>query len=235
MTSDDWKEVQKRLIKLGFNPGLIDGIRGRQTTNAVKAFQSSRGLLADGIVGPKTRTALFGEPAPGTMPKFDDTPWFDEANRLIGTREIAGPKSNEVIMAFAEGINIDYSGDDVPWCGLFVGHCVGSSLGEEPLPANPLGARNWLQFGEACEPQLGAILVFWREKKSGFKGHVGFYHGEDTSNFHVLGGNQSDAVNVMKVGRDRLLGARWPLTGGPQSGRKVQGAGDVPATGGNEA
>lgn len=235
MNSEDWSNVQKRLVKLGFNPGPIDGIRGRQTTSAVKKFQASKGLLDDGIVGPKTLAALFGEPAPGTTPKFDEMPWFEEAKRLIGTKEIAGPKSNEVIMGFAEGIDFDYANDDIPWCGLFVGHCVGSTLGGEPLPANPLGARNWMQFGEACEPQLGAILVFWREKKSGFKGHVGFYHGEDAKDFHVLGGNQSNAVNVMKVDRGRLLGGRWPLTGGPPSGKKVEGGGGVPSTGGNEA
>jgi uncharacterized protein (TIGR02594 family) len=227
MTPDDWKNVQRRLMKLGFNPGPIDGIRGRMTVGAVKRFQESRGLVADGIVGPRTRAALFGPEAPGERPATDDMPWYAEAIRLVGTREIAGPKSNEVILAMADTIDIDYSGDDIPWCGLFVGHCVGATLGDEPLPANPLGARQWLRFGEDCTPQVGAILVFWRGKKNGWQGHVGFYHGEDTTHYHVLGGNQSDSVNVMRIDRKRLLGARWPMTAGRPLGLVAEGDNDV--------
>lgn len=234
MTEDDWKSVQRRLIKLGFNPGPIDGIRGRQTTNAIKRFQSSRGLVSDGIVGPNTSGALFGPSPTGKRPSFDSMPWYEEAKRLIGVREVAGPGNNPTIMEFAEGIDIDYDNDDVPWCGLFVGHCIGSMLGDEPLPANPLGARNWLKFGESCDPQIGSVLVFWRGKKSGWKGHVGFYHGEDANNYHVLGGNQSNSVSVMRVKRNRLLGARWPLTAGPPTGTTAEGGSDVPSTGGNE-
>jgi uncharacterized protein (TIGR02594 family) len=104
---------------------------------------------------------------------------------------------------------------------------VGSALGDEPLPANPLGARNWMNFGVDCDPQLGAILVFWRGSKNGWKGHVGFYHGEDSGHYHVLGGNQSNSVNVMKLTRSRLLGARWPVTAGQPSGQKVAGAAHI--------
>ena len=50
--------VQARLRDLGFDPGPIDGIRGPRTEAAVRAFQHSRDLVVDGIVGPKTRTAF---------------------------------------------------------------------------------------------------------------------------------------------------------------------------------
>ena len=55
-------------------------------------------------------------------------------------------------------------------------------------------------------------IVFWRGKRDGWKGHVGFYAGEDADAFHVLGGNQGNAVSIVRIGRDRLLGARWPST-----------------------
>lgn len=64
--SGDVADVQRALLAAGFNPGPIDGKPGPQTTAAVKAFQKSRSLTVDGIVGPETRNALFG--TNGTAP-----------------------------------------------------------------------------------------------------------------------------------------------------------------------
>jgi putative chitinase len=50
--------LQKQLKKFGFNPGKIHGDFGPATRAALIAFQKSRGLLADGIAGPRTLTAL---------------------------------------------------------------------------------------------------------------------------------------------------------------------------------
>ncbi|WP_148269918.1 PGRP and LysM peptidoglycan-binding domain-containing protein [Desulfitobacterium dehalogenans] len=52
------KELQSLLIAQGFRPGAIDGIFGSRTQAAVIAFQKSRGLVQDGIVGIRTWTAL---------------------------------------------------------------------------------------------------------------------------------------------------------------------------------
>ena len=43
---------------MGFNPGPIDGIFGSKTTGAVKEFQKSKGIKADGIVDQKTWKAF---------------------------------------------------------------------------------------------------------------------------------------------------------------------------------
>ncbi len=50
--------LQMLLEKTGLSPGPIDGIFGPATHGAVVQFQVRRGLDADGIVGPKTWTAL---------------------------------------------------------------------------------------------------------------------------------------------------------------------------------
>ena len=51
-------EVQQLLGQAGHSPGPIDGIFGSLTETAVRAFQTARGLLADGVVDQATRDAL---------------------------------------------------------------------------------------------------------------------------------------------------------------------------------
>lgn len=52
--------IQNRLRALGFFTARSTGYYGPITRQAVKAFQRSRGITADGVVGAKTRSALFG-------------------------------------------------------------------------------------------------------------------------------------------------------------------------------
>lgn len=54
----DVKALQETLKKHGFNPGQADGDFGPATKAAVIAFQRGEGLLADGVVGPRTQHAL---------------------------------------------------------------------------------------------------------------------------------------------------------------------------------
>jgi len=52
---DEVKSFQEFLIGLGFLPeGEADGIAGRKTILALKSYQASSGLVADGVGGPKT-------------------------------------------------------------------------------------------------------------------------------------------------------------------------------------
>lgn len=48
------KDLQEALKALGLQPGPIDGIFGKRTEDAVKAFQNLKGLEVDGIAGPIT-------------------------------------------------------------------------------------------------------------------------------------------------------------------------------------
>jgi murein L,D-transpeptidase YcbB/YkuD len=58
ITNDFTKKVQIALYAAGFDPGKIDGKMGPQTIQAIKNFQESRGLKADGIVGKETWALL---------------------------------------------------------------------------------------------------------------------------------------------------------------------------------
>lgn len=213
------RDLQLALKARGFDPGDIDGVIGRNTISAIRAFQAANGLEVDGIAGTNTLAAL-GQPATQADPLANPAlPWLAEAQRAIGVHEDTGPGSNPLIIGWARRLRIDYGNDEISWYGLFVAHCIGLTLPAEALPTNPLGARNWGNFGIPCPvPQPGAVLTFWRERRDGWKGHVGFYVGEDAAAFHVLGGNQGDAVNVKRFPRDRFLAARWPKTAPPPAG-----------------
>ena len=64
MSGEDVKEVQKRLIELGFMTAKATGYYGKKTEQAVKAFQEAAGLTADGVVGSGTKAKLFSDSAP---------------------------------------------------------------------------------------------------------------------------------------------------------------------------
>ena len=48
------KLLQEKLVKLGYNTNGVDGIFGSGTYTAVREFQKTRGITADGIVGQDT-------------------------------------------------------------------------------------------------------------------------------------------------------------------------------------
>jgi LysM repeat protein len=50
--------LQVGLRAHGFDPGPVDGVRGRQTTKALIAFQRAKGIRATGLVGRGTKRAL---------------------------------------------------------------------------------------------------------------------------------------------------------------------------------
>lgn len=129
-----------------------------------------------------------------------------EALALYGTREGDGPTDNPAILGWARALGLGtYRRDATPWCGLFmawVAHRAG-----KPVPAEPLWALSWLRFGAKIPAAaLGDVVCFRRPTG----GHVGLYVGEDAAAFHVLGGNQGDAVSIVRIGRARLAGVRRP-------------------------
>jgi peptidoglycan hydrolase-like protein with peptidoglycan-binding domain len=53
------KTLQTELKNQGYYSGKIDGIYGKGTVSAVKAFQKKNGLKTDGIAGPLTQAKLY--------------------------------------------------------------------------------------------------------------------------------------------------------------------------------
>ena len=53
------KQIQKALKNAGYYDGTIDGKMGRKTRTAIKEFQKSNDLKADGVVGKNTKERLL--------------------------------------------------------------------------------------------------------------------------------------------------------------------------------
>ena len=159
------------------------------------------------------------------------------ARELIGTRELPGVASSRTIMGWAallgmRILGIAYGADSVPWCGLFVAHCL--RVGGIDLAGMRIAVRAsaWADWGIALPASglmPGAILVFSRAGG----GHVAFYVGEDATHYYVLGGNQSDGVNIMRIARSRCIARRWPA-GLPRTGVPVRMAAAGVAISSNE-
>ncbi len=57
-TGSDVKTLQQKLIELGYLKGTADGVFGKQTASAVKAYQKASNLTADGVAGSQTLSSL---------------------------------------------------------------------------------------------------------------------------------------------------------------------------------
>lgn len=127
---------------------------------------------------------------------------------FYGLHESPGGLNNPTILGWAKELGImHYSQDDTPWCGLFLAKVA--QMAGKVFPGAPLWARNWMSFGISSPmPMLGDVLVFHRP---GGGGHVGLYVGEDPDAYHVLGGNEGDAVSIVRIAIGRLLAARRPI------------------------
>lgn len=208
----DWKRVQQRLAALGFDPGPIDGIRGRRTDAAIIAFKTSIGFRTRPYYGPLTEQALFAK-----VSQESPVPWFEAGRAVMGLHE---ERDAFKLRSWFDKSVAWIDPRSIPWCGAYIATCMKIADPHIALPENPLGARNWASWGEPVTPRLGSVMVFWRGSRTGWQGHVAFYAGEDSDAYHVMGGNQSDAVTITRIARSRLLASRWP-TGWPDATRPV--------------
>lgn len=144
---------------------------------------------------------------PGTEEEF---PWMLIALAEEGEKEFTGNGDNPRIVEYLRSTNLAAPlniNDETPWCSAFANWCI-ERAGMEGTDS--AAARSWLNWGKNLEtPRRGCIVVFSRPPNP-WSGHVAFYVGKTDTHVKVLGGNQSDAVNIGKYAKSRVLGYRLP-------------------------
>jgi len=134
------------------------------------------------------------------------------AIKYYGIFEVDGPNSNEKILDWIQDFFPSAKDDSkVAWCSIFM-HMVAKEAGYKILRHRNSGlARSWLGYGQAVpidEVQVGDIVIFWRGSLDSSFGHVALYVNDRGKNIRVLGGNQSNGVNIRSYPKNRIIGVR---------------------------
>lgn len=190
-----WKIIQQKL-KIE-----DDGDPGGQTAKAVaKALGIALPLSSSPGV-----TLSRDKPSP-------EPSWLIEARKWIGLREIPGPKHAPQILTWWERIKSHFRDDETSWCAAMVGGCLETVGIRSTRSAAARSYASSEHFRRLNGPAQGCIVVFWRESRDGWKGHVAFLVGvAPNGDLFCLGGNQDDQVSVARYSRDRLIGFYWPV------------------------
>ena len=101
--------LQQRLKELGYLTDQADGVVGKNTMNAVKAFQQKNGLTADGIAGLETQQKLYSANAVSavTASSAVPTPAYAKQPNLKATLKV-GSSGDEVRMLQERLVVLNY-------------------------------------------------------------------------------------------------------------------------------
>ena len=107
------RELQARLIRLGYQTGYTDGVYGSKTKKAVSAFQKRAGIKATGTADEATQRALFRSNAPTAAtptpkPTATPDPFWDLGSGVTvevtadGTKVFEAPSTDSTLLGTAK-------------------------------------------------------------------------------------------------------------------------------------
>jgi uncharacterized protein (TIGR02594 family) len=131
------------------------------------------------------------------------------ALRFIGLREISTPGHDHPFIQWCHSLcNLGFDQlDEVPWCSsIMVGWCWMLTL---PNPRSAM-SRSWLPIGRIVQNEEATVGFDVVVMKRGDppSGHVGIFCGWQGEKVYLLGGNQSNSVNVSLFPKSDILGIR---------------------------
>lgn len=127
------------------------------------------------------------------------TSYMKIAMSELGQKEYEGAASNPRIVEYHSVTTLKATDDETPWCAAFV-NWVLHEAGEPTTDS--AAALSFIKWGtRVTEPAYGDLVIF--DHGHG-RGHVGFYVGSKEGKVGVLGGNQSNSVNVTWFSQDTV-------------------------------
>ena len=139
------------------------------------------------------------------------------ARKYIGLTEIGTTNRHPTIDAWAKSLAGTWLIGQ-PWCGTFCAQVFKEAGLSAKVPKEFFRAKEWEKVGTKLDkPAYGCVVTFTRDGGV----HVGFVVGKTrTGMLKVLGGNQSNAVNISDFDPKRVTAYRWISTGSvPQEHR----------------
>lgn len=212
------KAVQKGLNLLNY--GLkVDGDFGPKSMSAFKRFKARKkrkGFTEDQLLNDlnikvvksykqkeKPKSKLTTEIPKPTGKLSPNERLLVIASKEIGVKEYRGKADNPRVRlyhAYSTKNNKVGTPDSIPWCSSFL--CfVAERAGLESTNSKAARSWSWGKYKKISNPIAGDIVVFYRKGKNSGLGHVGFVVKVTKSSVYVLGGNQSDAVNIKRFSR----------------------------------
>ncbi|GGM10018.1 N-acetylmuramoyl-L-alanine amidase [Dactylosporangium sucinum] len=163
---DDVRQLQERLLEMGYNPGRADGIYGGRTAHAVAQFQREVGLRPDGECGPQTVGALrrLGRKVIGGRPQLlrEAEAFRESGTSLLGKRIVidpghGGPDTGHVVPdGPLRWVEADLAYDLAARLeGRLAAAGMRVNLTRGPAPASALSDRDRVQLAN----ELGADLL----------------------------------------------------------------------------
>ena len=129
--------------------------------------------------------------------------WMDIAEGERGVKEITGASAHPQIVAYHATTTLKATSDEVPWCSSFVNWVMAKA--KYPITKSA-AAKSWATYGQSCALHPGCLVVFTRKGGN----HVGFCVGDTSTTVKVLGGNQSNEVNIASYRKENMIACILP-------------------------
>lgn len=129
--------------------------------------------------------------------------WMEIAEGERGVKEIAGASAHPQIVAYHATTTLKATSDEVPWCSSFVNWVMAKA--KYPITKSA-AAKSWANYGQSCTLHPGCLVIFSR--KGGH--HVGFCVSDTSTTVKVLGGNQSNEVNIASYRKENMIACVVP-------------------------
>lgn len=176
------RQIQNLLDYLGYDPGPIDGAKGPNTEDAVRAFQAAEGLAVDGIAGEQTQARLREAVFHGREYKPPDK--VPEASQNTGEADAYQYLRSDGCYHIPRGVNMQLTKNF--WSGEI--HCQGVGCCTESVISKRI-----MELAQVIRDDLGEPLGIGGSDGSGYrcKKHNAAVGGASKS-LHLI----SDAVDL---------------------------------------